>query len=492
MTDAERINDELERRPPGRKVAAFFVHDTHVTPTEWMDGLAAALRERGWAAVGLLTPQSAPLMRFTAMDADFVVNPADVAAIRGADCFIVTDLDGRTDYPAESRVLAFLHSTSVVADPGCFLQGAHATGSFDGYAVCFPIAARAGDILRAWTDFAPPHRRRRPAGDFHLMACGSPRLCLTAARLRRLREEEGVTPRDICYAPVFMDDAPWQGGARMEGDGPRIIRRMLDAFPDRAVIFRPAPQDRGRPTVLRILELFAGEERLVPDMENSYLRTFARTAAMVTDFSHIGTSFHTATRRASAHFQPWTGRDAVGLPLSFCATLDALEEAVRLACAAAESDTPLPSPAGVLPFENAIDELAEAVIDFAAGRPHADWLAIPRTNTGPGAPAGRIIRALLEMEPSTQQNLSAFHAWYFRSRALAAFGLLLRRRHSPDLPCSRALLELSRHPEPAPARGGDVRPDVLAGMLVEEAALARRAGDMETALILAELAALAR
>ena len=137
-------------------------------------------------------------------------------------------------------------------------------------------------------------------------------------------------------------------------------------------------------------------------------------------------------------------------------------------------------------------ELAEAVIDFAAGRPHADWLAIPRTNTGPGAPAGRIIRALLEMEPSTQQNLSAFHAWYFRSRALAAFGLLLRRRHSPDLPCSRALLELSRHPEPAPARGGDVRPDVLAGMLVEEAALARRAGDMETALILAELAALAR
>lgn len=487
----ETVNDDLNGRLaamfPDRTLVAFFIDATEVTPDGWMSALAALLRRRGLAAVGLLTKNSAPLMRLENMDAVFVVDPEDVVRLDRVDCFVVTDIE-RISYPATSRVLACMHASSAKPDVGEFLHGVQVMGSFDGYAVGFPFAHCRDAILSLWSGFTPPCANHRSGDDFLLMGFGHPRLCLSLAALKR-KQDEGVRPEAICYAPSLVDFDTVHGGRRIARHGRRILRCLLDNFPDRNVIFRPAPCDRGAPEVTELLEDFAGEPRLLPDMDNGYVDTMARSAVVVSDVSHFGTSFHVLTRRPTIFFRPWEGRNLVGPHHAFCSSITAMVAMIRQALEAVRSGMESPPPPGYLPFENALEDLADALPDFIARRARDGWLAIPRPADGRGATTEKVVAALLRN--SDRLALSAQLAAWFQSRPLALFALILHAQEAPQSPCDPSLLALAGCPAPADGLHGGISMEILAGRCMEESGAARRDGDAKSAILLATLADMA-
>ena len=297
------LNTRIRELFNGKTVVAFYICHTDVVPDTWMVALGQELRQRGYGTVGLLAGDAVGFMNLDGLGHVFQVRPEDLETLDGVACFITTDIEYKTCYPAGSRVLAMVHSCSA-GDQQAFLQCAIATGSFDGLIVGFPFAHRKGEIKALWDNFPPPDRRLRPAADFYLMGYGYPKLCLMRRQFLAQRRE-AVRAECICYAPTGIQYSPYSGGKRLQKYGKRILRTLLATFPDHTVIFRPAPINRDEDTVRDIIDAFAHEPRLAVDAQTSYLDTFARTRVMITDLAHISNTFCAVTHRPAIYFQPW-------------------------------------------------------------------------------------------------------------------------------------------------------------------------------------------
>lgn len=418
------LNETIKALFPNQRVVAFYIRLCNIVPDEWMVALGEELRNLGFATIGLLADNAVTRMNLDGLGHVFSITQKDLQHLDSIACFIVTDIEVGP-FPATSRVLAVMHSMSVTTDPKNCASGVYATGYYDGLVVGFPFAHRRQEIKELWNNFPPPERNIRPSATFYLMGYGYPKLELMRRNFRA-RAKNAPTPRSICYAPVEMFLAPEFGGNRVRLYGKHILHTLLCSFPDYEVIFRPAPKDIYDPLVLELAACFADNPRFHFDTNSSYLDTFTASRVMVTDFSHIGSSFKLTTLRPSVYFRPWSDK-AFPFANPYPALISALEYALALPPYKADM---LDKEQGFLPVENAARNLAQAIPDFIDARPHEDWLIIKRDKDSPGASLLKRIRIVLASGHAAVHAQQ--HASYGNSRALAVLSLHLHKLLTPQ------------------------------------------------------------
>ena len=485
---------------PGKRIVAFYIGHTNVVPDEWMVALGKELQKRGYGTVGLLAGDAIGVMNLDGLGHVFQVRPEEVETLDSIACFIATDFETFVRYPTSSRVLAITHSCSSAQDPQAYLQGAISSFSFDGLIVGFPFEQRRKEIKALWDNFPPPHRLLRPAMNFYLMGYGYPKLCLVRRRFLA-KQREGLQAECICYAPTEIHHALQYGGNRLQKHGKRILRSLLAAFPDHTIIFRPTPVNREEETVRDIIDAFAHEPRLIIDTQTSYLDTFARTQVMITDFAHIASSFCTVTHRPAVYFQPWITENGLHREGLFYTanSFSKLTLAVKHALAhsplwSEEEQEAFINSLGYLPFTHALEDLANDLADFIAGRPHPDWLVILRDGNSPGASAAKVIMAILREERHFHLGHAQDYAGYFQSRPLAVFAIHLHARRAPELVLPPWLQRLAGLPDGEETRRyGDMASTDIARLYHEAADSLQAEADRRdnTAALLRQLAQLA-
>lgn len=431
------LNTRIRELFNGKTVVAFYICHTNVIPDAWMVALGQELRQRGYGTVGLLAGDAIGVMNLDGLDHVFHLPPEEVEELDSISCFIVTDFE-QQKYPQTARILGIIHSCTPSGDPQELLQAARFPGFFDGYIVGFPFENAREKIRNLWEKFTPPALQFRGNTDFYLMGYGYPKYCLM--RQKFLAQQQEREAHSICYAPTDITHAHYDGGHRVQRHGKRILRALLATFPDHTVIFRPTPVNREEKIIRDIIADFAHEPRFIADTRTSYLETFVRAQVMITDFAHIAGTFCAITHRPAVYFQPWiteNGLHRYGLFYT-ANSFSKLTLAVKHALAhsplwSEEEKEAFIIDHGYLPFTHALEDLANDLADFIAGRPHPDWLVIRRDGNSPGASAARVITAILREYESLQLSHASRYADYFQSRPLAVFAIHLHARRAPEL-----------------------------------------------------------
>lgn len=319
------LNTTLRNMFPGKTIFAFYVRSLNVIPDEWMRELGLRLQKMGFAAIALVHHDIKGVLNFDGLSGIFYVNHEEIKYLNAITCFIITDLESSIEYPKNSKVLAIIHSSVYTRDCVAYLQGAMLVGWADGYVVGFPFEHRKKEIKALWDNFPPPFRHHRPDSDFYLMGCGYPKLCLMRNKVQeRKRELESAGAKNVAsgitYAPIDLNHAPQFGGNRVQKYGIRTLRFLLTNFPDTDIIFRPSPNNFHERLVAEIEEHFAGHPNFSIDRDTSYVDTFARSKLIITDFSHIVSTFSTLTCNPAISFQPWANHRIYTKPLQYSAT----------------------------------------------------------------------------------------------------------------------------------------------------------------------------
>lgn len=300
--DAAALDAALAALPQDAFVVAFFLHALQVSQDEWMAPLARHLRKAGFVTVGITTPQSAGQCRLDGPEYQAVVPLADIPRLTRVNVFIISDVDClEPHFPQESRVLACCHGVLTTSDTA-YAAYLHHIGLVDGWLCSCPITPRSRELVTSlWKGLADSQYSRRKNRHLHFIPMGYPRLAALAEKL----DAQPCRPDAIVYAPTILDYHPEIGGQRVKSHGARILRVLLQNFPDYRVVFRPYKSDLDHPVVTALHEQFRHEPRFIFDAAPERLFSFAHGATLVTDISHISASFAYVTLRAPVHFRPW-------------------------------------------------------------------------------------------------------------------------------------------------------------------------------------------
>ncbi|WP_165174587.1 hypothetical protein [Desulfovibrio sp. ZJ369] len=448
-----------ERFDPAQTLVGFYISVTNASQDEWMNPLALELRRRGYAVVGLLAREAVGAARLDGTELTLELARGSVAALSRVQLFIVSDLEGGTDFPPRSRVLACAHGCVWCCGSTNFVSVVSHQAYFDGYLTSCPLTQSTREQVQAlWTGFVPPSACKRPSPHFYILASGYPR---SAVLYHKLAELEGRVERDaILYAPISVDHHPSAGGCLLERYGKRIVRCLLDSFPHLRLIFRPYRTDLEHPQVQALLAAFAHEPRFELDTDPQRAPAFSRAAVLVTDFSHIANSFAFTTLRPAVRFQPWeyvrNRRTLDTLPTGFCArTYQALIRAVREGL---ESPGPCREhirqqrEQGMLPVESGLQDLAEQLDDFLRDRPRPEWISIERNNPSLTLGEAGIVKTMLSLPRYWETIASVALRFFPESLFLTAFSLHMGLRLIPDQAVPARLLASARRllQEPPP------------------------------------------
>lgn len=422
------LQEMLAALPPEAVVIGLYVNSTAVTQDEWLNPLAERLRGAGFVTIGICTPGSKGKCRLDGAGTVAVVGPEKIRTLERINIFIISDMDSlNTQYPQASRVLGCAHAFETAADTSLPFQ-VHMPALLDGWMLSFPLSERSKKwIVDLWSGFIDPAAGFRSTTPFHLIPSGYPRMGVLAQQLREAPEK----PDAILYAPIGMESNYELGGNRLKKHGIRIIRTLLNAFPERTVIFRPYKNDLESVEVRTIRDAFANEARFVFDGEAGRIASFARSALLVTDLSHIAKTFAFATLRGAVYFQPW-GANAqrhVRWDGGWTTwTYTGLVEACRLALSGAEAlrgQIKQRRDELVMPFETALDDIVDIVRDVHKGVTREEWLTIPRdASTTPQSEATILHNIVRQYSPSIP--FASATAALFNNREsplLAAFAL---------------------------------------------------------------------
>jgi hypothetical protein len=116
-----------------------------------------------------------------------------------------------------------------------------------------------------------------------------------------------INKKNIVYAPTTNG---LTNDYRLKNDdvaiqiGYDIIDFLINNFKEYNIIFRPHPTDRDHPYVKRILRKFGKLSRFEYDVSNNYVKTYAKSEILITDFSDTAFSYSYITERNSIFFKP--------------------------------------------------------------------------------------------------------------------------------------------------------------------------------------------
>ena len=404
----DHINSVIEQgRATAGRVVAFYSCDPHMAPWEWFVSLVPLLREKGFFVLAVATyalPESVQDLLPC-----FIIERAVPARLRGVDGFVCMDTDAGC-FPQSSRVLAVAHGYIFSRSEWALESSVRNMLAFDGYLVNFPLSGSRTAITHHWQGLWAKELYRRTGTRFDILSCGYLRSAALYDRLKNM----SVTPDALCYAPILRHHAPELGGDRMFLHARDILRMLLSAFPEYTIIFRPFSSDLEDPFIQKLAEDFSGEPRFLFDSAADKCMTFARSAAIVTDISHIANSFSFTTLRPTLAFRPW--ENLCGLePQPFggiVSTLEQLEQALRFFLTHRGKTVNLirkGRACGALPIENAFEDFVGLLEAFLDDSPRTDlpdnWLSIARNGAESETSVAEMILRLLSVPASARFHL---------------------------------------------------------------------------------------
>lgn len=432
FTNVGQLQEWLSQVPASRLVVAIYVRIFATSQDQWLNALAGRLKRRGFLTVGIVDPTACQHVDLSEADVTAIVPAKDIATLGRINVFVISDHDGGVKYPDTAKVLACCHAFTAYSGNDC-LSKLEMPVYVDGWLSSFPFSdgtrQKTADL---WTGFHRPDLCRRKSEKFYLIPSGYPRMGLLTEKLTQTQ----VKPDSIVYAPVGISSYPDRGDERIKEHGAKIIQTVLDNFPDKNLIFRPYRNDLENETVKKICSLFATEKRFILDANNDKVFSFSHGEVLITDYSHISISFAFCTLRPSVLFRPWDSR----IPeKSECLEGFLAQTYIGLVSAIKESLSEREGIAlrikkkrekSVMPFENALDDLADLIPDFYHDRPRPEWIPIERNNPHLLQTEEEIVKKL--SETSSPSNLAA--AFVFRnpsSPLLAAHALEIGKRILP-------------------------------------------------------------
>jgi len=443
------LNKQISELFPNKKIFAFYVSYAYVIPDEWMVEIGLRLQKMGFAAIALVHHDVKDIMNFNALGNIFYVTREEIKYLTSINCFVVTDLEFHTKYPETSKVLAIVHASDYNHNCASFLHSASTVGAFDALCVGFPFFRYKDEIKKLWDNFPPSFKHQRSPSDFYLIGCGYPKLNLMRHKILNKQKELKILDTNytkaLCYAPVDLNWAHHIGGNRVERYASRIIRTLINNFPEHKIIFRPAPINFNEKLVSLIENCFQNNNFVV-DRNTSYIDTFAQSDIVITDFSHIASTFSTLTGRHAIYFRPWENFNISYAPLQY--TVSSFKNLVEVIKNILKDKhkfnfNEFAEYKGYLPFDNAIENFINILFALLEEKPMSGWLAIERKNKmGRGKPLQEIMLAILSEDRSAQIEHSVFYADYFKSPLLAIFAIHLHKIRVPDQSIPDNIIEL--------------------------------------------------
>lgn len=461
---AEQINSVINReKGSARKVFALYSSEPMLAPWEWFIPLVPYLREKDFFVVALATYDFPDALQ--EIVPCIFLESTDLSLLCSVDAFMCLDTDaGR--FPWKSRVLAVSHGYQYNSEEISLPSAVRNMLHFDGYLVNFPLARSRSTIARHWQGLWPKALYQRHGERFDIFSCGYLR---SAALYERLKSWHAA-PDALCYAPTLRHHAPELGGDRMLAHARELLERLLSAFPEYAIIFRPFFSDIADTFIQEVAEAFKDNPRFIFDDAPDKFVTFCRSAAIVTDISHIANSFSYTTLRPTLAFRPWEARREFRLqPFGgIASTLEQLEQALRFFFrhrGRTVNHIRKERANGALPIENAFEEVAELLEAFVDDRPRTDlpdnWLSIARNGAESETNVAEMILRLFSAPVCSRFHLQQLAGREFlRGEPLFWAALLLEWRNAaPEaeliLAAKSALKDLLPDDMPLPETYGE-------------------------------------
>lgn len=433
--NSQNLHELLVHLPRETFVVALFMHSLEAGQDEWLNPLAKALAAKGFVTIGIKTPQSADKCDLSLAQYQAVIKPEELKTLDRINVFIFSDNDYGCDYPSTSKALGCCHgfiSGNVGSLPVSTFQGHY----LDGWMLSTPLNEIDNQkITSFWRGLLNQQISPRQSSIFHIIPTGYPRMAVLSKKLRSIT----IPPDSIVYAPTAMGAYKDRGGNRLQQHGKRIIRILLTAFPEMNVIFRPYKNDLSTPEVKEICETFADNRRFIFDNESGRLTSFSRGTTVITDLSHIDESFAFTTLRPAIRFQPWvknnsTHEFAGGLIAN---TYNELVAAVKNVLSNPDQwkqKIQNNRNALAMPVENALEDIADWIVDFYNDKPKPGWVSIERRQPKNMRSEKDIVKTILEQEPTGSHVLAAATANFSLpdSPLLMALALHLGLVYRPD------------------------------------------------------------
>lgn len=385
----QKIRNNLKQYADhGQRTIVFYSTSPKFAPLEWMIPLAVFLQQKGYAVMLVSTYE---LEEIPSGIPCFIINNGELPQIAGIHCIITMDTDGGP-FPADARVLAVAHGHRYATTPTPLPSSAVLPARYDCYLVNFPLARSIETITRLWSGLLPASAYQRQGTHFDILSCGYLR---TAAIQQQIPKDR--KPDALCYAPILRHFSPHIGGDRMALYGRKILYTLLHNFPEYKVIFRPTHSDLPDNEVQQIIATFKDNPRFELDTSHSKVETYGRSAAVITDISHIANSFAFTCLRPTIAFRPWENHTGLksapygGIVSSLSALVSALHafldngEATKTILQRERNN-------GTCPPETAFEDFALLLEDIFAPTLPANsdrFLSIPRVGDGP-SPVGFI------------------------------------------------------------------------------------------------------
>ena len=406
----EQINAVLKKaRAENKRTIAFWSSSPRFSPWEW---IVPFVRSLGVGAHFPIVLSAYPLDGYCKLDIPHFVIAADqLRRLESLDCLVAATDDDEGDFPESCRVLAVAHAF-MYNDSSVFLHAAGHQTKFDGYLVNCRLGNSAQQIRELWTGLLPRKMFRRKGDRFDILACGYLRSAALQENMRELRARRDA----ICYAPMARGLAKEQGGDRIALYAKKILRTLLTNFPDHQIIFRPAPYAEVDEDIRELSASFAAFPNFHVDTSLERLQTFARSAVLVSDVSHVLFSFAFTTLRPAISFRPWIREKSVAkapygaLITDFTSLVTSIrqmlnEESAWSARIRAARDRV------VFPPETAFSDIGLLLERFMDNAPLDDrntWVCIPRNLEEEKDGEAHAIYKLLACDQASWQTLMTF------------------------------------------------------------------------------------
>ena len=444
----------------GQRTIVFYSSSPQFAPWEWMAPLAVFLQQKNYAVMLLSTyaweesPSGIPC---------FVIDKSELPQIAGIHCIITMDTDCGP-FPADARVLAVAHGHMYATSCAHLLTSSLLPARYDGYVVNFPLEKSAETITSLWTGLLPDTAYERSGTRFDILACGYLRAAAIQQQMQKDRK-----PDALCYAPILRHFSPQIGGDRIGLYGKKIISTLLHNFANYKVIFRPTHSDLPDEAVQQIIAAFKDNPRFELDASHSKVETFDRSAAVITDISHIANSFAFSCLRPAIAFRPWESHTgytpaAHGGVVSTFTTLVSTLRAFLDNAEATRTIIKRERDKGTCPPETAFEDFALLLEDIFAPMPAADanrLLSIHRAEHG--ARAVEFVSVYSTYAPEALINVlvyAFFNNLYPHSTLLPGIVILERNRSESETPIHAELRQRLGEivpPQTIPATYGEAK-----------------------------------
>lgn len=406
--DAKSLHTLFTQLPHDTFIVGLFINLFDVSQDEWLNPLARTLNAKGFTTIGITTPQSTDKCDLSSTQYQAIVNLEELKSLGRINVFIFSDMDWDCDYPKTSKTLGCCHGFITGREtslPYSFFLGS----KLDGWMLSMPLNETSRkNITSQWRGLLNQELSHRQSSRFHIIPVGYPRLAVLSQKLHSVKR----LPDSIIYAPIGKASAQDQGGERIKNHGRRIIRTLLEYFPQMNVIFRPYKTDIDLPEVQEILGAFANENRFIFDADPGRAFSFSRGAVLITDLSHIAQTFAFSTLRPAIRFLPWDKNkknqelDDGRIVYAYTALVESIKDGLLRANEWREKIRKNREKLAV-PFENALEHIADWINDFYNDKPRPEWVSIERCQPEKMLDEKAIIQNILRQTESAIPTIAA-------------------------------------------------------------------------------------